>query len=63
MVEKAINADEKTEIEVVAMKLIRLRPTILITKVKSGKLAADSDLGVGPNLRLRGPRRPWEFWT
>lgn len=50
MVEKAINAGEKTEIEVGTMKLIRLRLTIVIRKVKSREPAADNDLGVGPNL-------------
>lgn len=48
MVGKVMNADEKTEIEVATMQLIRLRTTIPIPEIKAWGRAADNDLGIGP---------------
>ncbi|KAI1425980.1 kinase-like domain-containing protein [Xylaria sp. FL1777] len=48
MVGKVMNADEKVEIEVAAMKLIRQQTNIPIPDVKAWGLAADNPLGIGP---------------
>ncbi|XXG99424.1 hypothetical protein Hte_005763 [Hypoxylon texense] len=48
MVGKAMNADEKVEVEVAAMKLIRQQTNIPIPDVKAWGLAADNPLGIGP---------------
>lgn len=52
MVGKVVNADEKTEIEVATMNLIRQRTTILIPEIKAWGLAADNALGIGPFIMM-----------
>ncbi|KAI5864632.1 hypothetical protein GGS23DRAFT_457488 [Durotheca rogersii] len=52
MVGKVVNADEKTEIEVATMNLIRQRTTIPIPQVKAWGLAADNALGIGPFIMM-----------
>ncbi|KAJ2985237.1 hypothetical protein NUW58_g5643 [Xylaria curta] len=48
MVGKVMNADEKVEIEVAAMKLIRQQTDIPIPDIKAWGLAVDNPLGIGP---------------
>lgn len=50
MVGKVINHDEKVEIEVATMELIRQQTTIPIPDVKAWGLAADNPLGTGPYI-------------
>ncbi|KAF4980844.1 hypothetical protein FZEAL_3242 [Fusarium zealandicum] len=52
MVGKVINADEKTEIEVATMKLIRQQTTIPIPEIRAWGLAADNTLGIGPFIMM-----------
>ncbi|KAI1120312.1 hypothetical protein F5Y10DRAFT_134548 [Nemania abortiva] len=48
MVGKVMNADEKVEIEVAAMKLVRQHTSIPIPDIKAWGLAIDNPLGIGP---------------
>jgi hypothetical protein len=48
MVGKVIDADEKVEVGVATMKLVRRRTTIPIPEIKAWGLAADNPLGIGP---------------
>ncbi|KAI3331425.1 hypothetical protein HD806DRAFT_518450 [Xylariaceae sp. AK1471] len=48
IVGKVMNADEKVEVEVAAMKLIRQQTNIPIPDVKAWGLAVDNPLGIGP---------------
>lgn len=52
MVGKVVNADEKIEIEVATMNLIRQRTTIPIPEVKAWGLATDNALGIGPFIMM-----------
>ncbi|KAF5013358.1 hypothetical protein FDECE_635 [Fusarium decemcellulare] len=52
MVGKVINADEKTEIEVATMNLIRQQTTIPTPEVRAWGLAADNTLGIGPFIMM-----------
>ncbi|KAM5347251.1 hypothetical protein ACJ41O_010256 [Fusarium nematophilum] len=52
MVGKVITLDEKVEIEVATMKLIRQRTTIPVPEVKAWGLAADNALGIGPFIMM-----------
>lgn len=52
MVGKVVNADEKIEIEVATMNLIRQQTTIPIPNVKAWGLAADNPLGIGPFIMM-----------
>lgn len=52
MVGKVINADEKVEIEVATMNLIRQRTTIPIPEIKAWGLAVDNSLGIGPFMMI-----------
>ncbi|KAK7418114.1 hypothetical protein QQZ08_011369 [Neonectria magnoliae] len=52
MVGKVVNADEKIEIEVATMNLIRQRTTIPIPEVKAWGLAVDNALGIGPFIMI-----------
>lgn len=52
MVGKVVNADEKIEIEVATMNLIRQRTTIPIPEVKAWGLAADNTFGIGPFIMM-----------
>ncbi|KAI0097480.1 hypothetical protein GGR51DRAFT_540809, partial [Nemania sp. FL0031] len=48
MVGKVMHADEKVEIEVAAMKLIRQQTNIPIPDIKAWGLSIDNPLGIGP---------------
>ncbi|KAI1820752.1 hypothetical protein F4861DRAFT_533465 [Xylaria intraflava] len=52
MVGKVMTADEKVEIEVATMELIRERTSIPIPDIKAWGLAADNPLGIGPFIIL-----------
>ncbi|KAM0812778.1 hypothetical protein AB5N19_12769 [Seiridium cardinale] len=52
MVGKVMHADEKVEIEVATMKLIRQQTSIPIPSVKAWGLAADNPLGIGPFIMM-----------
>ncbi|TGJ85061.1 hypothetical protein E0Z10_g3675 [Xylaria hypoxylon] len=52
MVGKVMNADEKVEIEVAAMKLIRQQTSIPIPDIKAWGLAIDNPLGIGPFIMM-----------
>jgi aminoglycoside phosphotransferase (APT) family kinase protein len=52
MVGKIINADEKVEIEVATINLIRQRTTIPVPEVKVWGLAAENPLGLGPFMMV-----------
>ncbi|KAF7546380.1 hypothetical protein G7046_g9317 [Stylonectria norvegica] len=52
MVGKVINADEKVEIEVATMRLVRQKTTIPIPEVRAWGLAADNPLGIGPFIMM-----------
>lgn len=52
MVGKVVNADEKVEVEVATMKLIRQQTTIPVPEIKAWGMAADNPLGIGPFIAL-----------
>ena len=52
MVGKVINAEEKTEIEVTTMNLIRQQTTIPLPDIKAWGLVADNTLGIGPFIMM-----------
>lgn len=52
MVGKVMYADEKVEIEVTTMKLIRQQTNIPVPDVKAWGLAADNPLGIGPFIMM-----------
>lgn len=52
MVEKVVNADEKIDIEVATMDLLRQRTTIPILEVKAWGMAAEDALGIGPFIMM-----------
>lgn len=52
MVGKVVNADEKIEIEVATMNLIRRQTTIPVPEVKAWGLAVDNALGIGPFIMM-----------
>ncbi|GAB0139994.1 hypothetical protein EsHS_00000632 [Epichloe bromicola] len=52
MVGKVVNADEKIDIDVATMNLLRQRTTIPIPEVKSWGLAADDAFRIGPFIMM-----------
>ncbi|KAI0436530.1 hypothetical protein F4803DRAFT_572341 [Xylaria telfairii] len=66
MVGKVMHADEKVEIEVAAMKLIRQKTNIPIPNIKAWGFAIENPLGIGPFIMMEfielvktDHREPW----